>query len=160
MEAMLTRTMVPPFLTRYGVCFRVMAEPAVSIMEGIPVNRAWYRCDNCQKSPQREKCCRKQDVNAPKEVIMKENFWEKWQQSLKNITSKRGIQLRRNRSIQVEGAFGLIKNDFGFSRFLTTEKKNVRTELLFLALGFNLKKRWMKQQKEGWKQNYIDKKVS
>ena len=56
-----------------------------------------------------------------------------------------------NRSIQVEGAFGLIKNDFGFRRFLTTGKENVRIELLFLALGFNLKKRWMKQQKEGWK---------
>ena len=69
---------------------------------------------------------------------MKETFWEKRAQSLKNITSERGIQLRMNRSIQVEGAFGLIKNDFGFRRFLTTGKRNVRIELLFLALGFNL----------------------
>jgi len=41
------------------------------------------------------------------------------------------------RSIQVEGAFGLPKNDFGFRRFLTKGKANVRTELFFLALGFN-----------------------
>ena len=114
---------------------------------GTPITRALYRCENCQNCPQREKCCKKQDKDAPKEVIMKETFWEKQQQSLENITSERGIQLRMNRSIQVEGAFGLIKNNGGLRRFLTTEKKNIRIELLFMVLGFNLKKRWMKQQK-------------
>jgi len=52
------------------------------------------------------------------------------------------------RSIQVEGAFALLKTDFGFRRFLTTGKKNVKTELLFLALAFNLKKNWMKAAAE------------
>ena len=118
-------------------CRKVSTE----VKNGVPITRAWYRCENCQNCPQREKCCRKQDPNAPKEVIMKETFWEKRAQSLENITSERGIQLRMNRSIQVEGAFGLIKNDFGFRRFLTTGKRNARIELLFLALGFNLKKR-------------------
>ena len=115
------------------------------------------RCRNC---PQREKCCRKQDVNAPKEVIRKETFWEKRKASQENITSERGILLRRNRSIQVEGAFGLLKNDFGFRRFLTTGKKNVRVELFFLALGFNLKKRWMKQEKSRGKTHYSEKKAA
>ena len=64
------------------------------------------------------------------------------------------------RSIQVEGAFGLIKNDFGFRRFLTTGKRNARIELLFLALGFNLKKRWMKQQKRRLETHYSKKKIS
>ncbi len=113
----------------------------LEVKNGTPVTRAWYRCENCENCPQRGKCCRKQDINAPKEVILKETFWEKRQKSLNNITSERGIHLRTNRSIQVEGAFGLIKNDFGFRRFLTTGKKNVRIELLFLAPGFNLKKR-------------------
>ena len=137
-------------------CRKVSTE----VKNGIPVTRAWYRCESCQNCPQREKCCRKQDINAPKEVIMKETFWERRQQSLKNITSERGIQLRMNRSIQVEGAFGLIKNDFGFRRFLTTGKKNVRIELLFLALGYNLKKRWMKQQKRRLETHYSEKKVA
>ena len=137
-------------------CRKVSTE----VKNGVPITRAWYRCENCQNCPQREKCCRKQDPNASKEVIMKETFWEKRAQSLENITSERGIQLRMNRSIQVEGAFGLIKNDFGFRRFLTTGKKNVRIELLFLALGFNLKKRWMKQQKRRLETHYSEKKVS
>ena len=64
-----------------------------------------------------------------------------------NITTEYGIYLRLCRSIQVEGAFGLLKNDFGFRRFLTRGKKNVRTELFFLALAFNLKKLWMKREK-------------
>ena len=130
------------------------------VKKGIPVTRVWYRCESCHNCPQREKCCRKQDVTEPKEVIMKETFWEKRAQSLKNITSERGIQLRMNRSIQVEGAFGLIKNDFGFRRILTTGKRNVRIELLFLALGFNLKKRWMKQQKRRLETHYSEKKAA
>ena len=54
------------------------------------------------------------------------------------------ICLRMCRSIQVEGAFGLLKNDFGFRRFLTRGKANIRTELFFLALAYDLKKLWMK----------------
>ena len=68
-------------------------------------------------------------------------------QSLENISSDTGITYRINRSIQVEGAFGLLKTDFGFRRFLTVGKKNIQIELFFLALGFNTKKSWMKEQK-------------
>ena len=137
-------------------CRKVSTE----MKDGIPVTRAWYRCENCQNCPQREKCCRKQDINAPKEVIWKETFWEKRRNSLENIVSERGIALRMNRSIQVEGAFGLLKNDFGFRRFLTRGKRNIRIELFFLALGFNLKKRWMKQQKNRLETHYSKKRVS
>lgn len=137
-------------------CRKVSTE----MKDGIPVTRAWYRCENCQNCPQRERCCRKQDINAPKEVIWKETFWEKRRNSLENITSERGITLRMNRSIQVEGAFGLLKNDFGFRRFLTAGKRNIRIELFFLALGFNLKKRWMKQQKNRLETHYSKKKAS
>lgn len=128
--------------------------------QGIPVTTAWYRCESCENCPQREKCCKKQDTNAPKEVRCRETFWEKRAQSLANITSERGILLRMNRSIQVEGAFGLLKNDFGFRRFLTRGKRNVQIEMLFLAFGFNLKKRWMKQQKSRLESHYSEKKIS
>ena len=49
-------------------------------------------------------------------------------------------------SIQVEGAFALLKNDFGFRCFLTRGKGNIRTELFFLALAFDPKKLWMKRE--------------
>ena len=133
---------------------------STQMQDGIPVTKAWYRCENCQNCPQRERCCRKQDINAPKEVIWKKTFWEKREVSLQNITSERGIMLRMNRSVQVEGAFGLLKNDFSFRRFMTTGKRNIRIELFFLALGFNLKKRWMKQQKSRLETHYSEKKAS
>ena len=60
------------------------------MQDGISVTRAWYRCESCENCPQGERCCRKQDINAPKEVIWKKTFWEKREVSLQNITSDRG----------------------------------------------------------------------
>ena len=44
-------------------------------------------------------------------------FIEQRKQSLARITSEKGILLRMNRSIQAEGAFGVIKQDYGFRQF-------------------------------------------
>ena len=106
-----------------------------------------YKCEDCTGCPSRASCCSSKDVDKPKMLQIKKQLKEKRAESLANITTEEGILLRMCRSIQVEGAFGLIKNDFAFRRFFSTGKKNIRTELFFLAMGFNLKKRWMKQQK-------------
>ena len=91
---------------------------------------------------------------------MQRTFWEKREQATRNITSERGIHLRLCRSIQVEGAFALLKNDFGFRRFLTRGKGNIRTELFFLALAFDLKKLWMKREHNRLKTRESGKMVS
>jgi hypothetical protein len=52
----------------------------------------------------------------------------------------RDILLRMNRSIQVEGVFGSIKEDHGFRRFLLRGKKNVFCEFLLMSLGHNINK--------------------
>ena len=111
------------------------------------VTTAWYRCESCIGCPVREKCCQARDTSQPKELRVNKTLQELRKVSLDNITSEHGIQLRLCRSIQVEGAFGLLKNDFGFRRFLTRGKKNISTELFFLALAFDLKKLWMKRDK-------------
>lgn len=113
---------------------------------GQPVTTSWYRCENCTDCPCRTQCCRAKGSEQPKELMLQKTFWEKRAQATKNITSERGIHLRLCRSIQVEGAFGLLKNDFGFRRFLTRGKDNVRAELFLLALAFDLKKLWMKRK--------------
>ncbi|MBM6821047.1 transposase, partial [Clostridium saudiense] len=51
-----------------------------------------------------------------------------------------GIRLRINRSIQVEGAFAVIKQDYGFRRFLMRGNKKVRIELLIMAFAYNVNK--------------------
>ena len=117
------------------------------LKDGRFVSTAWYRCEDCSNCPRRSACCQAKDKNQPKTVMLRRTFWDKRAKAQDNITTERGIYLRLCRSIQVEGAFGLLKNDFGFRRFLTRGKKNVRTELFLLALAFNLKKLWMKRDK-------------
>ena len=105
-----------------------------------------YRCEDCSGCLRRSECCKASDPNKPKELRVRKQYKEMRAISEANITSEEGIYLRICRSIQVEGAFGLLKNDFGFRRFLTRGKKNVRTELFLLAMGFNLKKLWKKRE--------------
>ena len=67
-------------------------------------------------------------------------FISKRNQSQNNITSDFGILARMNRSIQVKGAFGVIKENHNFRRFLTRGKKNVKVEFTLLAFAYNLNK--------------------
>ena len=62
------------------------------------------------------------------------------QQSLERIISPMGILLRSNRFIQSEGAFGVVKQDYGFQRFLHWDNKNVFTEILIVSMGYNINK--------------------
>jgi len=68
-------------------------------------------------------------------------------ESLERITSPTGILLRMNRSIQAEGAFGVIKQDYGFRQFLLRGNKKVRAEILIVAFGYNINKLHHKIQK-------------
>jgi hypothetical protein len=45
-----------------------------------------------------------------------------------------------NRSIQVEGAFGAIKEDHNFRQFLLRGKEKVMIEFLLIAIGYNINK--------------------
>ena len=114
--------------------------------DGQLVSSSWYRCENCVGCPCRAQCCRTKNVDRPKEIKLQKTFWEKRAQAAVNISTDRGIRLRLCRSIQAEGAFALLKQDFGFRRFLTRGRANVRTELFLLALAFNLKKLWRKRE--------------
>ena len=96
-----------------------------------------YESENCEGCPHKSQCT-KSKGNRKMEVS--KAFVEKRQKSYENITSETGILLRINRSIQVEGAFGVLKEDRQFDRFLTRGKKNVTTEILLLCFGYNVNK--------------------
>jgi transposase len=104
---------------------------------------AYYRCENCINCPQRQACCKAKD-DAPKEIKVFAEFLRLNQQSQENITTPQGVSLRINRSIQVEGAFGVLKHDRKFKRFLMRGRSNISTELYLLCLAFDLKKLWSK----------------
>lgn len=87
-------------------------------------------------------------------------FVEKRAKSLANITTPEGILLRMNRSIQVEGAFGILKEDYGFRRFLTRGKLNVKTEFSLLSFGYNINKLHSKIQNNRSGLSFFTKKIS
>ena len=104
-----------------------------------------YECEDCSGCPYKEKCTK---AKGSKKLYLSKNFLEKRQESYENILSEKGIQYRMNRSIQVEGAFGVLKNDYEFQRFLLRGKTRVKLEILLLCLGYNLNKLHAKIQSE------------
>ena len=63
-----------------------------------------------------------------KNVWYNYKFREYSKESRNNICSKFGKQLRMNRSIQVEGSFGLIKETLKFRKLKIRGKENVERE--------------------------------
>ena len=59
---------------------------------------------------------------------------------LERLVSDRGVQLRMNRSIQVEGSFAIIKEDMNFRRYSYRGKDNVLTQSMLMAMAFNMNK--------------------
>ena len=73
------------------------------------------------------------------------------------MNSTRGIRLRINRSIQVEGAFGVLKDDYRYRRIQRRGKEKVLKELLFVGMGFNLRKLQSRYQNGRIHNRFLDK---
>jgi len=104
-----------------------------------------YECESCEGCPHKDKCTK---AKGNRQMQVSKTFIEKRQKSYENITSETGVLLRMNRSIQAEGAFGVLKQDRQFGRFLTRGSPNVKTELLLLCFGYNINKLHSKIQNE------------
>ena len=101
---------------------------------------ARYRCEDCSACPHRAACCKARDPDRPKELVICREFTEYREASLKRITTEKGKLLRVNRSIQAEGAFGQLKHNRRFVRFLTAGNVKVSCELYLLAISQNIRK--------------------
>jgi transposase len=97
----------------------------------------YYECEGCEGCTLKKQCTR---AKANRKMSLSKEFLRQREESRQRITSPTGVLLRINRSIQSEGAFGIIKQDMGFRRFLTRGKKNVLCEMLLMAIAFNINK--------------------
>ena len=104
-----------------------------------------YECESCEGCNFKTQCTK---AAGNKKLSTSKLFLEKRAQSLHNITTPEGILLRMNRSIQVEGAFGILKEDHSFRRFVMRGKKKVETEFMLLGFGFNINKLHNKIQQD------------
>ncbi len=104
-----------------------------------------YECADCNGCPYKDKCTKSR---GNKRLYVSKNFIRQRQISYENIMSETGTKYRMNRSIQVEGAFGVLKNDYDFQRFLLRGKTKVKLEILLLCFGYNINKLHAKIQND------------
>ena len=97
----------------------------------------YYECEDCSGCPYKKKCTKSK---GNRKMQVSKRFISQRAKSLERITSEKGILLRMNRSIQSEGAFGVIKQNYAFRQFLLRGKKKVFTEILLIAMAYNVNK--------------------
>ena len=97
----------------------------------------YYECENCSGCPYKKSCTRSK---GNRKLQISKKFIEQRKESLERITSEKGILHRMNRSIQSEGAFEVIKQNYAFRQFLLRGNKKVFTELLLISMGYNINK--------------------
>lgn len=112
---------------------------------GYKIELTTYECEDCGTCLLKEKCTK---AKGNRQMHISKKFIAKRELSHQNIKSEKGIELRMNRSIQVEGAFGVIKWDHEFSRFLRRGKNNVKTEFILLCFAYDIRKLHAKIQNE------------
>jgi len=126
-----------PFVFSY-TCTRKSAS-------GFKSNVTVYECHACTGCPQKSECTR---AKGNRKLYVAKDFLAFRKQSLERITSEQGKILRLNRSIQSEGAFGVLKEDYGFRRFARRGSTNVLTEVLIYAMAYNVNKFCNKQKRK------------
>ena len=112
---------------------------------GYESEKTIYTSPNCKNCEFKNKCIKGHNCKTPLEARVKsietsKLFNELRKENLERIVSEEGCKLRMNRSIQVEGSFGEIKQDMGFRRYLSKGKKNVLAESILLAMAHNVNK--------------------
>ena len=120
-----------------------------------------YTCENCNNCKFKASCIKGHNCKTPledrtKKLETSKQFNHYRKEDFERIISEEGCKLRLNRSIQVEGSFGAIKQDMGFRRFLCRGKENVLAESILLALAYNVNKLHNKIQSEHTGQHLFD----
>ena len=111
-----------------------------------------YQCEDCSGCPYKKECIKGNNCKTPLEERTKtlqvaKTFLKYREKDLERIRSDAGILFRTNRSIQVEGSFGDIKQDMQFRRYLSKGTTNVLAESALLAMARNINKLHNKIQK-------------
>lgn len=97
-----------------------------------------YQASDCSGCPMREMCTKSKESNRSISVNEQLDIYK--QLAHRNLTSNKGLELRRRRGQEIETCFGDFKHNMGFRRFHLRGLKKVRTEITVLAMAHNLRK--------------------
>lgn len=96
-----------------------------------------YQCSDCSGCTQREQCCK----GAGNRTIQRNERLEAFMlRAKKNLTSQKGLTLRRRRGNEIESIFGDIKFNQRFRRFNLRGLTKVNAETALLAISVNIRK--------------------
>jgi len=96
-----------------------------------------YACENCNGCAFNQEC-KKGTGNRSIQINPELDRYRK--QAFKNLTSEKGIKLRKRRNTEPETVFGDIKWNSHYTRFILRGMGNVNTEMGLLSISHNIKK--------------------
>ena len=96
-----------------------------------------YQAVRCKDCPLRGLCHK---AKGNRIISVNHNLKRHKQKIKKLLTSEAGIAHRKQRAWDVEGTFGILKQNKGFRRFLLRGLQNVEIETGLLAIAHNLAK--------------------
>ena len=91
-----------------------------------------YKCRKFMKEENKNKNYRIKEISIEYELLK--------QEARENLLSPKGIEIRVNRSIQVEGTFGQIKQNMNYNRIRRRGLERVSCEIMLECLGANIRR--------------------
>ena len=132
------------YLCHAGHKIHAAYEKKTKSKAGYPIVTTVYSCTECGGCPHKAKCIKGSSKipleERSKNLYISKTFLRQREEMEARINGEEGVLLRVNRSIQAEGAFGVLKQDMGFRRFLMRGNVKVYTELLLLGMAYNVNK--------------------
>lgn len=125
------------YTCQQGRKLRVSYEGIRKSQSGFESRITYYECEGCNNCPSKKLCTRSK---GNRKLQVSKKFIAQRAVSLARVTSEQGILLRMNRSIQSEGAFGVLKQNYAFRQFLLRGHRKVSTEIFLLAMAYNVNK--------------------
>lgn len=102
-----------------------------------------YECESCENCPFAADCKKSETKNR---TVLHSERGETYKTAAKELlATARGLELRSNRSIEVESAFGDIKYNMKHDRFVLRGGHKVYVEYGLLSIGHNLRKVYCKE---------------
>ena len=102
----------------------------------------FYQCEECANCSHKEKCCK---CKGNRIVRINEELTAFHKEVLNNLNCIHGALLRMNRSIQSEGANGIIKWNRSYTRARRRGLNAMNLEIAMICCGFNLHKFHLKK---------------
>lgn len=95
-----------------------------------------YGCEGCAECKNRSDC-----TKSDRRTIIVNPINEEFQKKVdENLGTEQGKEMKKQRSIQAEGVFGVIKQDRLYTRIKRRGIKNVEMEIFKVYIGYNLMK--------------------